>query len=122
MSAEAEKVKTRGPNGGARPGAGRKRKRDKNGTAIEQAERRIRDRLPEVIDAMFDLALGVTVEEVDDAGGVRVYRRPPNQKAAAYLIDRIMGKPTERQEQEHAGGLAIRIEYADTDPEAEATP
>lgn len=86
-------------HGGARPGAGRKPKAQKNETAIARAEQQIRDRLPEVIDALFDLALGVKVEDVNIlTGEAVVYRRPPDRAAAQYLTDRIMGKPTERQE------------------------
>lgn len=84
-------------NGGARPGAGRKRKHDKHGTAIQQAERRIADRLPELVDRMFELASGVLVEEVS-IDGRSIYQRPPDYKAISYLLDRIMGKPTERKE------------------------
>jgi len=99
MSDEVEKLNSQpSRNGGARTGAGRKRKHDKHGTAIQQAEKRIRDRLPELIDRMFDLASGVLVEETGIDGRPYVYQRPPDYKAASYLIDRIMGRPTERKE------------------------
>lgn len=87
-----------GPNGGARPGAGRKAKAEKFAGSISRAERKIADRLPTIIDRMFDLADGVTVQEVDEDGGIRVYTRPPDYKACAYLIDRILGKTKERKE------------------------
>lgn len=125
MSEEFESMNSspRSGRGGARPGAGRKQKRDKNGTAIEKAERQIRDRLPELIDRMFELASGVLVEGVDpQTAKTFIYQKPPEYKAISYLVDRIMGKPTERQEQTHEGGLTIRVVYADTDPEATETP
>ena len=84
--------------GGRRPGAGRPSKRTKHAGAITKAEKRIADRLPELIDNMLELAGGVTVQETDFDGGVKVYTRPPDFKANEYLINRIMGKPTERRE------------------------
>lgn len=84
--------------GGPRPGSGRPRKTEVHEAPIAAAERRIGDHLPEVIDSLLELALGVTVEEPDGNGGVRVYRRPPNYRACSYLIDRVMGKPTDKRE------------------------
>lgn len=112
MSDEHEKLNSpRGRNGGARPGAGRKRKHDKNGTAIQQAERRIRDRLPELIDRMFELADGVTVQERTPTGMPVIYQRAPDYKALSYLIDRIMGKPTERKEVSGPEGEPLGIQF-----------
>ena len=120
MSDNAEKVNSQPKqNGGARPGAGRKAKRDKNGTAIQQAERRIRDRLPELVDRMFELANGVLVEVSID--GRSVYQRAPDYKALSYLIDRIMGKPTERKEVSGPDGAPIPFklyEVAEASPDA----
>lgn len=111
MSDELEKLNSRPKqNGGARPGAGRKRKHDKNGTAIQQAEKRIRDRLPELIDRMFELADGVLVEEVSITGR-SIYQRAPDYKALSYLIDRIMGKPTERKEITGADGGPVDVQF-----------
>jgi hypothetical protein len=93
-----------GKNGGARPGSGRKKTSDRNAGAVVKAEKQIRDRLPAVIDALLELALGVTVEETTDEVSedgtpkVKVYRKPPDAKSAIYLTDRVMGKPTERVE------------------------
>jgi hypothetical protein len=84
--------------GGARPGAGRKPKEQKFESAITVAERRIADRLPQLLENLFVLADGVTVQEVDSAGGLRVYTRPPDRKANEYLIDRILGRPTAKVE------------------------
>lgn len=93
-------------------GPGRPRKADQHAGAIARAEKQIRDRLPELIAAQFDLALGVTVEEVDrESGATVVYRKPPDAKAGQYLIDRIMGKPTERQEVSGADGGPIGITF-----------
>ena len=105
--------------GGARPGAGRKAKRDKYGTAIQRAEKQIVDKLPQLIDNMMALADGVLVEETTLTGGRVVYQRPPDRQANEYLINRIMGKPTERQEVSGPEGEALRITIAAT-KEAEA--
>ena len=96
-------------NGGARPGAGRKKKAEKFETAIGKAERRICDRLPELIDNLFVLAKGVVVQEIDDDGVVDVYSKPPDRQANEYLINRIMGKPTERTELTGEDGGPIEV-------------
>lgn len=85
-------------SGGARPGAGRKRKSEKFAGEIAKAERRIADRLLLCIDNMQALADGIFVEEMTIEGARIVYQRPPDRQANEYLINRIMGKPTERRE------------------------
>lgn len=87
-----------GPNGGARPGAGRKRKAQKFETQIQKAEGMIADRLPWLVEKAFELAEGVAVEKVNAQGYPMVYQLPPDLGAIKYLADRIMGKPTERKE------------------------
>jgi hypothetical protein len=79
-------------------GPGRKPKADKNAGAVERAEKQIRDRLPSLIDNMLALSDGIFVEEFTLEGNRIVYQRPPDRAANQYLIDRIMGKPTERRE------------------------
>jgi hypothetical protein len=96
--------------GGARPGAGRKPKAEKYRPAINKAEKKIVDKLPSIVDSMIDLAEGVKVEEIDLlTGEPRVYSRPPDRAACQYLIDRILGKPVERQEHTGENGGAIEI-------------
>ena len=65
--------------GGARPGAGRPRRRERFARPIWQAEKRIADALPEIVEALIEQA---TVKK--------------DWRAAVYLVDRLMGKPTER--------------------------
>jgi hypothetical protein len=86
---------------------GRPRKADQNAGAVARAERQIRDRLPSLIDNMLALADGVWVEEITLEGQRNVYKRPPDRAANQYLIDRIMGKPTERREIEHSGKIDV---------------
>lgn len=85
-------------HGGARPGAGRKPAAERHATPVLDAERRIAEHLPEVIDSLMELAMGVTVEEPDGNGGVRVYKKQPHYRACQYLIDRVMGRPTDKRE------------------------
>lgn len=93
-----------GTNGGQRPGAGRKPKAEKFATAINRAEKQIADRLPELLDNMFRLAMGVVIQETDHDGETLVYQKPPDYKSNEYLINRILGKPTEHQEVSAPGG------------------
>lgn len=94
------------PRGGARPGAGRKRKSVLYESAINKAERRIADRLPRLIENLEALADGVTVQEETNLGGKVIYTRPPDRAANEYLANRVMGKPTEHTELEAGVELA----------------
>lgn len=86
-------------HGGARPGAGRKRTAEQFESEIAAAKRRIADRLPQLVDNLLTLADGVTVKEVDEeTGGVLIYSKPPDLKANIYLVDRILGRPTQAVE------------------------
>ena len=96
--------------GGARPNSGPKPKSERFRAAINRAEKRIADRLPEVVDALLDRAEGVQVEELDSEGEARTYKRAPDFKAASYLIDRILGKPTQVVDAE----VAIHDDGADS--------
>jgi hypothetical protein len=84
--------------GGARPGAGRPRKSDKHRGAIADAEQRIADRLPEIVDRLIDTAL------LGDT------------KAAIACLDRIMGKPTQAIEHSGPEGGAIPVELTQLPP------
>lgn len=95
------------PRGGARPGAGRPRKAVQHARPIAKAEKTLADRLPEVAEAMLQLALGVKCLEPDKRN---VYLKAPDVKAATYVLDRIMGKPTERTELTGNDGGALRIQ------------
>src|SRR5215216_620142 len=79
--------------------AGRPSKRDKYAGAIARAEGRIAKNLSQYIANMEALADGVLVEEANTITGMpQVYQRPPDRAANEYLINRIMGKPTERSD------------------------
>ena len=109
----------KGQNGGARPGAGRPKTRDVHVSAVRKAEKKIRDRLPELIDNLLILADGVTVEEMTLEGETTVYRKPPCRQTNEYLVNRILGKPTEKIESENSGGMTVRVVYGtDSQPSA----
>jgi hypothetical protein len=103
--------------GGARPNAGRPAKAETYATPIKDAEQRIADRLPRLIDKLFTLADGVVVQETDEEGRVDVYAKAPDLKALTYLVDRVMGKPTERVEAQATNDTTLRIEVEYADPE-----
>lgn len=120
-------------------GPGRPRKREKHAGAISKAEKRIADRLPELIDNMLMLANGGyerVEEEYKPAGSLYVgsgeFARPMypdhdpmdlvlvsrkvsiadrDRQANEYLINRILGKPTERVEGAHTGDVTLRVVY-----------
>lgn len=86
--------------GGKRLGAGRPRKREKHAGQVAKAEKKIADRLPELVDNLLVLADGVKVKEVAADGVVDIYVKAPDRQANEYLVNRILGKPTERHEHE----------------------
>lgn len=127
-------------SGGARPGAGRKPKSDTFKLPIARAEKRIADHLPQLIDNMLHLANGGydrVDEEWQPAGLVyigsgefarRAFPDLPDDEpvlvkrkrtiadcdraANEYLINRILGRPTERQELTGKGGKPIEVSDA----------
>lgn len=93
---------------------GRPAKADKFARPVARAEKQIVDALPQIVDAQIALALGVMVQEVDkESGALIVYQRPPDAKAGQYLIDRILGKTTERHEISGPDTGPIQIEAFD---------
>lgn len=110
-----------GKNGGARPGAGRKPKAQKYEQQINKAERQVADWLPALMHNMKRLADGVVVQEETPDGETLIYQKPPDRAANQYLIDRIMGKPTERHELTDKDGAPLFKVYErsdDFDPDA----
>jgi len=81
--------------GGARPGAGRPRKAVLYVSPIRDAEGKICQRLPWLLDKLFELAEGVTMSDTDRSGKPRIYKTAPDRQSIEYLIDRVMGKPTQ---------------------------
>jgi hypothetical protein len=77
-------------------GKGRPRKAEKFARPIAAAEKRISEWLPELIDKQMELA------------------RAGDRGAIEYLLNRLMGKPTERQELEAAIGSYV-VDLSETD-------
>ncbi len=87
---------------------GRPRKAELYGQHIRAAEDKIADGLPEYVDNLVRLARGVWMEETTKDGKRRVYQEPPDRASNEYLINRIMGKPTEIQEISGPDGGPVR--------------
>ncbi|MGV3616114.1 MAG: hypothetical protein ACO1SV_12330 [Fimbriimonas sp.] len=95
--------------GGRREGSGRKRKADKYSTEIEAAERKIADRLPQIIDNLTRIADGgIEVTHITRERDPKTKKMVivssrtevtlPDRKANEYLADRVMGRPTQEVE------------------------
>ena len=135
-----------GQNGGARPRAGRKPKKSKYELSVVQAEDKIVDHLPQILDNLLHLANGgyerveeewqpaklVTITKHDEDKDqfynvpafpdkdpdemVLVKRKVSvadrDRAANIYLVDRILGKPTQKQDIDlNAKGLKITVEH-----------
>jgi hypothetical protein len=83
---------TKSNRGGARAGAGRKRKRELLAGPIEQLREAIEEITPHVGAALRELVTGVYREEATADGTVRVYRQPPNLGAIQEVLNRTLGK------------------------------
>lgn len=97
--------------GGRRPGAGRKPNSEKFETQINKAHSIIKKNWEDILMGLIELAKGVTIEETDPVDGqVTVFKKAPDFKAASYLVDRVMGKPTQKQEITGEDGGPIQVE------------
>lgn len=109
------------PRGGSRPGAGRKPLREKYERHINQAEKKIADKLPQLVDVLMKQALGqiLVQEELED--GPEIHAVAPDRKAGEYLVNRILGRPTEHHELTGADGGPIEFDdLSDTERAARA--
>lgn len=109
-------------HGGARPGSGRKPTRAVFKSPVREAEGKIADKLPWLVDRLMDLAGGVIVEATDLTGRLVVYQRQPDRQACEYLIDRIMGKasqPVELRERAERVAALLGVDVREVIAEAE---
>lgn len=85
-------------HGGARAGAGRKRAEVRVilDSAKDEADRLIAEHLPQAIRNIVTLANGVTVQVTNGDGTALVYTEKPDRAANEYIVNRAMGKPTEK--------------------------
>lgn len=104
--------------GGARKGAGRPQNtprvlahalRKAKGRAIANVAEKVQEVLEQSaldnLNNLLNLANGIKVSE----GDTPVYSVPPDRQSNVYLLDRYLGKPTERVE--GRGEVTIRIVY-----------
>ncbi|MGD9617155.1 MAG: hypothetical protein AB7W06_17405 [Alphaproteobacteria bacterium] len=77
---------------------GRPRKAEKYGGHIARAEDLIADRLPQLVENLLKLAAGVLVQETGKDGGTEIFSKPPDRAANEYLLNRILGRPTDQVE------------------------
>ncbi len=97
--------------GGPRPGAGRKPKGEKYQANILKAEKQIRDQLPLIVEAQIKLSLGLFEERITIDGTKVVYTVVPDRAAGQYLINRILGAPTQKQEITGKDGAEFKVYY-----------
>lgn len=93
--------------GGATPGAGRKKRQPGDDTV--KALSRIKKLTPELVEALYGLAVGVWYLDDNLKGAERIYKTLPNYKALEYLLNHGIGKPSDRTEITGANGGAIQI-------------
>lgn len=78
--------------------------------AMERAEMMVRRNLPIYLSKLHELALGVTLAEVDGRSGkTKVYRTPPDKDVLKYLTDRGLGKVPDRFEVSGSGGGPLEV-------------
>ena len=95
--------------GGKRIGAGRK-KAGRTVTAEKMREcfvNEVAKKMPALVEAHMDLALGHHYEKMTETGVMRIYKASPEQKAGQYLLDQGIGKPKESIE--HSGSIKTLI-------------
>lgn len=102
--------------GGKRTGAGRKR-----GVANIKAEearkylvQRIADELEDILTSQIELAKGIYYETGTGEEVKRVYQKHPNTRVAEYLLNQLIGRPTEFSE------IKIQEKSEEVDPEKKA--
>lgn len=139
-------------HGGARPRAGRKPKKNKYELTVIQAEDKIVDHLPQILDNLLKLAnggfevvenkwmprsafslgdmiakqAGKESEDADKAvenpdemvlAEQKTYKALPDRAANIYLVDRILGKPTQKQDIDlNAKGIQITVRHINHAP------
>ena len=61
-----------------------------------------------LVDKLFELAEGIYIMRQDVKGNIKYYEQPPNLAAIIYLLDRALGKPTQKTEQsEEKEGIRV---------------
>src|SRR4051794_14941787 len=99
-TAGSGKGKARSGHGGARPNSGPRPAAVKAAIADVNAATtaRLTEWLPDLLSNLKKLADGVYLKDENEDGTVEYFTCPPDFKANQYLVDRLLGKPTERKE------------------------
>lgn len=85
-------------------------RRIKQAHAIERAELFLARKLPQHLQKLMELANGVVVLGKEDLeGDSTVYVTPPDRQALQFLIERGMGKATNKMEIAGEGGGPIQV-------------
>lgn len=98
MKGDLKSQTKKSTHGGRRPGAGRKPKVELLAGPIERIKADIEELAPLVGPSLRELVEGIWVEETDRKGNHRVYQQPPNLGAIVEVINRTLGKVTEKHE------------------------
>jgi hypothetical protein len=99
-------------HGGRRAGSGRKPKAQRHEGPILAAEARIVAHLEKAIDNVCALADGILCQRVTPEGTIDVFEKPPDLRANRYLIDRILGRPTQAVEVSGPDGEAVPVDLS----------
>lgn len=67
--------------------------------------KRLKPRVKELFDALFDSAIGVSITKESGGGEEFVYSKAPDVGAARLLLEYTLGKPKEQVE--HAGSMSL---------------
>src|ERR1022692_538452 len=73
---------------------------------MKQELNRIKAWLPELVDKMYELAMGI--QTVDDKGAP-AYSRPPDRHAIDSLINRVLGRPGGAKDDPPSAALDGRV-------------
>lgn len=86
-------------HGGRRRGAGRKTRKivSLRAKLSEQVDVAIGAKMPDLLRNLFLLADGITLQRITPDGPL-IFTEAPDRAANIYLVDRVLGKPTERHE------------------------
>lgn len=81
---------------------------------LPEFEEIIRAQLPSLLQALFDLAEGVQIQEIKQdpdtkAWTERTYTRPPDRLAAQFLIENVIGKVPTRVELTGKDGEGLTV-------------
>jgi len=82
---------------------------------VAQVEKRIAEKLPDLVERMLELAEGITIHEENRKGEPVIYKKPPDRQAAEYLIDLIV-KSLDKAASSNPSGIKI-IEIIKSDGE-----